>query len=158
MLLAALLVCPFLLAQHTPPAGVIDGAKNPELVPDSTAYRLFFIATAESADATPEQRLRQKAKLTPIELPDADLELVIEILAGFKADYAERISQYNASVVMANESGVSPNLRAFIEDRDFLVQVTRDTLRSALKPDSMTRFDTYVQAQKRHMTVGDEIQ
>ena len=46
-----------------PSAPVIDGAKNPELIPDSTAYRLFFVTTADSATATDAEKVRHRAHL-----------------------------------------------------------------------------------------------
>ena len=89
---------------------VIDGAKHPELVPDSIAYRLFFLAAAELRDATAQEKKQQKAILAPIRLMDSELRSVIEILATFKAAYRTRMDQYNVSVVEANKKGADPDL------------------------------------------------
>src|ERR1700730_13077999 len=140
------------------PADMIDGAKNPTLVPDSTAYRLFFLAASETPDATSQRQLRQRAVLAEVGLNDTELASAIVILNGFKTEYAERIKQYNDTVARANAMGIPPDLAGFLRERDLLVQITRDALRSSLSPEAMARFDAHVQEEKRHMLVAKEIQ
>lgn len=150
-----------LFAQHDHGAvnsDVIDRGKNPELVPDSTAYRLFLLTAGQGSKATTEKRLKQKGILQPIGLSDEEVEVVEGILDQFKDDYTKMVSEYNASVIEANNRGESPDLRTFLERRDFLVQQTRDLLTSSLSNEAMSRFDSHVQAEKRHMTVSKEIQ
>ena len=36
------------------PADVIDGAKQPELIPDAVAYRLYFVTVSETPNASRE--------------------------------------------------------------------------------------------------------
>ena len=137
---------------------LIDGAIHPELVPDSTAYRLFFVATSLPRDATPEDKAQQKAKLDPIGLNDAEFQVAIGILDQFKADYSDLINTYNIQSAAANDQAVPPDFKSFLERRDLLVQITQDSLRSALSAQSFAHFDTYVQGEKRHMLVNREVQ
>lgn len=157
-----LAICPLVIAQHEhlsqKNGNIIDGAKHPELVPDSAAYRLFFASTSVRRDATTQERSQQRTKLEPIEMSDAELQVVVGILDQFKADYTDLIDRYNAHVVDANSKGIPPDFKGFLRDRDLLVETTRDTLRSALTPESLARFDAYVQGEKRHMLVDQEVQ
>ncbi len=65
------------------PPGTIDGAKNPELIPDLDAYRLFFMAIAEPSGATTRQLARLRGKLACLNLSDRDFNTVVAILAEF---------------------------------------------------------------------------
>jgi hypothetical protein len=47
-------------AYSLPTVGIIDGATNPELVRDSVAYRLYFIAVSENSDPSPDQAARPR--------------------------------------------------------------------------------------------------
>ncbi len=46
------------------PPNLIDGSKNPELVPDSTAYRLYLISVSIPANSTELDRVAQHALST----------------------------------------------------------------------------------------------
>src|SRR5262245_48959152 len=47
------------------PPGTIDGAKNPELIPDEVAYRLVLLAFAERENASEAEQARFRAKIAP---------------------------------------------------------------------------------------------
>ena len=66
---------------------VIDGAKTPDLIPDSTAYRLFLITVSEVSNPTSEQLSRQIAFLKTAGLDEDDINSAIPILAKFKSEY-----------------------------------------------------------------------
>ena len=162
---ALLLFCPvFVLGQdvhksvHSDNAQLVDGATHPEMVPDSTAYRMFFIAASLPKDATPEEKAQQKAKLDPIGLSDAEVQVGIDIIDQFSADYTDLINTYNVQAAAASEQGVPPDLKSFLENRDLLVWITRESLRSALTSEGLAQFDIYVQSEKRRMLVNMEVQ
>ena len=52
-------------------AGGVDGSVNPELIPDSTAYRVFFRALTADADQQRQQAMLSRAKLAPPDLTAA---------------------------------------------------------------------------------------
>lgn len=70
-------------ATASDPPGTIDGAKNPELIPDQVALRMIVLAVAEPADATEAQKARALAKLRPIELSEEDTIAFLSLLADF---------------------------------------------------------------------------
>jgi hypothetical protein len=80
---------PFAHVQHiatkAEPPGVIDGKKNPELIPDEVALRMIVLAAAEPADASEAQKERALAKLRPIGLSDLDTLALMNLLGEFRA-------------------------------------------------------------------------
>jgi hypothetical protein len=134
-------------------AGVIDGSQNPQQIPDSTAYRLVLINVSEGPNPTEEQKARQLAFLRASGLDNNDIEAALPVLAKFKSEYSDLISRYNESVAASNASGRSPNVTAFLYQRDTLVQSTRDALGVALSADGMTSLHAHVQHEKTKMKV-----
>jgi len=56
-------------SQHQHPnENVVDGAKNPELIPDSTAYRLWLVTVSLPPNATEKERTFQQAHLKKLHL------------------------------------------------------------------------------------------
>ena len=138
------------------PPDMIDGAKHPELIPDSIAYRLFFLTVAEPADATTEQRARQRAWLRTAGLKDEHVQSAAAALETFKSQYDELVARYNESVRVANEAGANPDSATFLSQQDELVESTREALRAAISPEVMERFDAHVQREKRNMRMAKE--
>lgn len=87
-------------APKTDPPGTIDGAKNPELIPDEVALRMIVLAVAESADAPPEAKARARAKLNPIGLSDEDATAVLDLLADYQSQ-ADAVGQQEAAVLLS---------------------------------------------------------
>jgi len=127
---------------------VIDGSVHPELIPDATAYRLWFIASSEFPNATPAEQMRQKAHLGRAGLSDTDIQAAAGVLASFKVQYSQLIAHYNESD--------TKDLGALIHNREGLVQATRDSLRVVLTPEGMAKIDAHVQREKRLMKVAKE--
>jgi hypothetical protein len=64
---------------------VVYGYKTPDQIPDELAYHHFFLATAESTMPTAEAYDRQQAKLAPLQLSASDKNLLVTVLARFRA-------------------------------------------------------------------------
>ena len=138
----------------TPSVPVIDGSINPELIPDSTAYRLFFVSVAEGAegaDPPAEEVARHKAHLSRIQLKDADGKSLSNALKTFKAQYDDLIKNYNGVADVAILQGEAPDYSAFLRQREALVQSTRDEQKLVLSPEALTKLDGFVQGEKRKM-------
>ena len=58
-------------------SSVIDGAEHPELIPDSIAYRLFFVTVSLKPNPTQEDRNRQQAQLKAIGLQASDMQIFV---------------------------------------------------------------------------------
>lgn len=140
-------------------SAIISGAEHPELIPDSTAYRLFFIAAGEAPNPTEARKARQRAfLLTMGRLPDADNQTVVKVLETFKVRYAALIADYNDQVESAAKTGgIPPDSDEFLKQRDRLVQNTRDQLALGLSADSMKRLDGHVQSEKRAMKIAAKV-
>lgn len=150
-------------AQNSPPhqhaavaSNFIDGSKNPELIPDSSGYRLYFIAVSENPSPSVAETTRQRAHLTSAGLKGDDIQAAATVLADFKTQYAALISLYNESADV--KSGSQAGLPLFLSKREALVQATRDALKTALTPKGMTSFHAHVLGEKARMKVAKEVQ
>ena len=135
--------------QH-PKADIIDGSVNPQAIPDSVAYRLYFVAVSELPTSLPSRR--QHAHLLSAGLKENDIQATAKILASFKTQYAALIAQYNASPEVLNNT--NDGLPLFLAKRDALVQETRDALKAALTPTGMTTLDTHIKQEKAMMKIA----
>src|SRR5713226_3421754 len=91
------------LAQNPPHQHdtIVDGAKNPELIPDSTALRLWLVTVSELPNATAQDRDRQHAHLSSLRLNELDNLQLVTLLADFKSQYLNLIERYNESAKAA---------------------------------------------------------
>lgn len=132
---------------------MIDGAVHPELIPDSIAYRLYFLIASTGTNPTAEDRKHQRAHLNKIGLEDLDREIVVDILAEFRTKYDALEAQYNDAAKAALSRNQVPDTASFLAQLDDLVQSTRDALKLRLTPQAMTQFDAFVQSEKKHMRI-----
>jgi hypothetical protein len=79
-------------AQFPDPPGTIDGAKNPELIPDEVAYKMLFLSIMEPENPTEAQKARQEAKLRMIGLSQDDEASFLARLGEFR----DRIGEVGA--------------------------------------------------------------
>src|SRR5258708_31352895 len=108
----ALCLSPVISAQGTNEnVGEIDGSKTPELIPDDTAYKLWFIAVAEPENPTAEQRNRALAKIRASGLGDNDIAVVMRVLASF---YKEHLA-IDAKLRALSQSAAGDNAGALAD-------------------------------------------
>jgi hypothetical protein len=154
--------CGILLSQtnapthNHPAASVIDGAAHPDLIPDLTAYRLWFAAVSRPPAPTDEQIKSQHMQLAKIGLRDPDEKTLVSILADFSAQYHALIQNYNAEATAEIARGESPDLAALRLQRDLLVQSTHDRIKMTLAPGSWALVDSHVQNEKKRMKISLE--
>jgi hypothetical protein len=125
----------------------IDGSKTPELIPDSTAFRLVLCGLAEAPNATSDQVARQTRKLSMFVTTEADRKVFASLLSNFYAQYAALRAQYKAT------RGLN-NIQPFAPLRDALVSETITQLANQLTSTSMARFRTFVTAAKQRMIIN----
>lgn len=130
---------------------VVDGAKNPELIPDSTAYRLWLVTVSVPTNATDKQRTFQRAHLNRVHLAAADNAQLVSLPTDFKNQYQRLISQYNESAKAALLGGKQADQQSFLQARDDLVSRTRAAITRGLAPESAALIDAHVQREKAHM-------
>ena len=142
--------------QHAAASPMIDGAVHPELIPDSVAYRLYFITVSMTLNPIEEDRKRQQAHLAKIGLQDSDREILVGILTEFRTKYDILVDQYNHSAEAAAGRNEVPDIGSFFRQLDGLVRSTRDTLKLRSTPMAMTQLDGFMQSEKKHMKVQTE--
>jgi hypothetical protein len=129
------------------PPGLVDGSKNPELIPDSAAYRLVFLSLMAKMAADPRDPkalARRHAALNATGLSSGDQNVLIQQLAGFSEHY--KSWQTEASAGPANAASRKAQVAS-------LVLATRDALIRQLSPNGTATFVSYVQARKSRMVV-----
>jgi len=140
-------------AQNSPPhqhataaADVIDGSLHPELIPDSVAFRLYFIALSEKDPTLTEASERQKAFFSTAGLNDADAHVAAAILRTFKQRLDAITDTYNKAVVVTNDS--TSDRALFVSKRESLVQATRNAFNVTLSANGASHLNNHVQREK----------
>jgi len=133
------------------PVTVVDGAKNPELIPDSTAYRVWLVTVSLPSNATDKERAFQQAHLRKLQLSGADYSTLLSVLSDFKDQYLTLIASFNESAKAALLHGSQPDQQSFLQLRDDLVSSTRASIAQRLSPDGAARVEAHVQGEKSHI-------
>jgi hypothetical protein len=143
--------------QHdiAPEPDLIDGATNPELISDTTAYQLWFAAiTADVQDHPEDSQAARRAFLRAAKVNEEDLEKADAVLLHFKTQYAQLLEGYNNDV----NSGGQPSIPSLLAERDSLVESIRGELESTVSAESVKNLREHVQLEKRNMKVAKEDQ
>jgi hypothetical protein len=139
------------------PPGTIDGAKNPELIPDDVAYRLIFIAFAEAEDATAEQKARALGKINPIGFSsddaDAFLRLMGQFYTGMAAIEAQLTQIYQRSPILSPYSTDAATVRDLANQREKLIADTIAALPARLSSEGVAQLQAYLQQAKGGMKI-----
>lgn len=137
----------------TTPETVIDGALHPDQIPDSVAYRLWFLTVSTVPNPTTKDKARQASHLGMIGLESGDRQQLLTILADFRLQWTKLVNDYNESARAAISQNSQPDTTTFLQKRDDLVQHVRDTLKQVLTPDGMGKLDAFVRSEKRSMKI-----
>lgn len=137
------------------PPGTIDGAKNPELIPDDVAYRLVLLAVAEPENATDAQKARFQAKIASAKLNEEDTEAFLRILGTFQKQLGALNAQ--ASQILARNPiplPGTPDYQTLVDlskQREPLFVEAMSAVPARLSADGFTNLQTYIQNAKRGM-------
>jgi hypothetical protein len=128
---------------HTPALPVlVDGAKTPELIPDSLAFQHFIKALAIPDSPSTAQEAVREALLSRLTLSDADHRSFVTALSGVRS------SLDNMAASMAKWPADSPTARAVQADmrrqEAALMDGVRNQLQTNLSADGWTRFNKYI--------------
>lgn len=116
--------------------GIIDGAKSPELIPELTAWRLWLLAVSATDAQHPElDDQRQTAFLNAAGFRTTELYNCKQVLAHFRADYAQLIEDHNKLIEAGKTDG------EFLARRDALVDAARiSMLNRTVNGDRVIKF------------------
>ena len=123
---------------------VIDGSKNPELIPDSTAFRHWLLMASVVPNAPNGDFVRQQAEVSKLRLVDSEKLKLLTILADFRSQYEALIQQHNEQA----QAGKHPDINLLLQQRDSLVEATRVNIRTILLPNNADKIENAVQAYK----------
>lgn len=129
----------------------IDGAVHPELVSDSTAYRLFLAAYAGTDR---QHRLVQSVLFTNIGIPEADQPALTEIIDSFGTAF-QQILNADAAEIAANPTA---DHRNFFTQRDVMVTNILLLLKSRLSSTGFNNLNQYVQREKKNMKISADLE
>ena len=128
------------------PITVIDGEKNPELIPDATAFRMWLVSVSLPPNATEREREFQKAHLTMLRLTERDRLALLPILTDFKTQYLNLIARFNE----AAQKGVQ-DAKLFQAQSDELAQSTRAAIARQLSAVGAANVEGHVQGEKKRI-------
>jgi hypothetical protein len=134
---------PFAQSQQLP-AGWVDGSKNPELIPDSAAYRLVFLSLSTPPASSQHSILKQNALVARIGLSVEDQAILKQVLIEFTAQYTEWQAAWQQPG--AAYSQLTSQAEAIVEQAE-------SALAAQLSPDGNTKLGAYVQNAKKRMAV-----
>jgi hypothetical protein len=135
-------------AHHHPDIAVIDGEKNPELIPDATAFRLWLVSVSLTPNASEQDRKFQEAHLASLHLTAPDHLALLPILTDFKTQYLNLIALFNE----AAQKGVQ-DTKLFQAQADDLVQSTRAAIARQLSAVGAANVEGHVQGEKKKITL-----
>lgn len=122
--------------QQVPP-GWVDGAKNPELIPDHASYRLVLIHLSSMATA------RQDTRIQMIGLQGGDAQTLKNEVALFKKEY----DLWKAKV------GAQPPSDQDDKAAKAMVLASRAAILNMLSPSGASKLSQYVEREKTRMVV-----
>jgi len=147
-------------AQPADPPGTIDGAKNPEMMPDEVAYGLVFLAVAEPMQSTPEQEARPRAKIGRAGMSKLDTEAFLHTVN----EYKNKLDALGAQVDEVYRRNPFPHpastdwqkLADLDRQRQQLTAGTVSALPARLSSDGMRKLYDYLQQAKQGMKIIPE--
>jgi hypothetical protein len=141
-------------AANPDPPGTIDGAQNPEMIPDEKAYKAFFLAVAEPEDAAEERKAMAREKVRTVGHKDLDSEILLHTLSEFDRQMKElhrQSEQVTAQGLALPGTPLARQLDGLYQRKERLVGDTISLLNSRLSIDGARRLYEHVQQiKKRH--------
>ena len=128
--------------------GAIDGAVTPQLIPDSTAYRVYFRFFTADAD-----QARQNAMLHMARFSAADQETVDEVGAYFQSLRTTYMQSVATAAAAARASGTPLDQTALATQEAAIGTQVKALLASKLSSAGMSGLDALVHAAKRNITI-----
>lgn len=137
------------------PPGMIDGSKNPELIPDLAAYRAVLLAFSEPENATDAQKARFQAKIAPAGLSDPDTDAFLGVLTNFRKQSDALHAQ--AAAILARNPFPHPDsvdyqtLKDITQQEQAVFAEAISAIPARLSMDGAAKLETFVKNEKRGM-------
>jgi len=134
----------------------IDGAVNPELIADSTAYRLCLFAWSTAKNPSSDALRHQQVQVAQTGLDSNDQVTFVSILYDFRTKYDAAITAYNDSAKAALARNETTDVHPLLQTLDSLVQSTRGAINLQLSPAGAVRLHSFVVGEKKNMKVQED--
>lgn len=129
---------------------IIDGSQHPEQIPDSAAFRMWFLTVSVLPNATEKNVKIQNAHLAKLQLANETDRVALQgTVNDFRSQYVALIEQYNTTAKTTAANGNRQDLTSFLQQRDDLVDATRAALGLRLSAQSVASVNAAVQAHKK---------
>jgi hypothetical protein len=139
------------------PPGTIEGAKNSDLIPDDTAYRLVLLAFAEPENPTAAQIARFRAKIAGAGLREDDTEALRRILGhmqtGLDGLRAQENTVFAANPIPHPDSTGAAQLAEISKQREGFFAEAMSALPARLSASGAAKLHDFIQKQKHGMKV-----
>ena len=133
---------------------IIDGAVHPELIPDSSAFRLWFSSVSLPENQTTDQQAIQRRQLSSLRLDDGDFEVVTQSIAAFRKGFSALISEQNSRAEQDGRALRTTDNSRFLADRDTLVISLINNLKAQLSPTGWATVSSHVTEEKKNMKLS----
>jgi hypothetical protein len=137
------------------PPGTIDGAKNPELIPDALACEMLFLSLMEPEKATDLQKARQQAKLRKLHLSPQDtaafLQLVNEYRDRRSAIDAQMAAVHRLAPIPTPGTGESQRLAVLQQQKEALAPEIAAIVQGRLSTEGRASLNAGLVDVKRHI-------
>jgi hypothetical protein len=130
-----------------PKLKLIEGSKNPELIEDTTAFRLYFLSISTPTNATPEHYMIQSSKLDELGLSGPDRLQTLLILSDFRQRHDNLIARFNEYATAAQHRGERVDTTLVKQELTDLI----NSVRASLKALSTGDIDGKVAHEKKSM-------
>jgi hypothetical protein len=137
----------FANAQQALQATMIDGSKQPELIPDEVAWRMLLLSTEESGTSPIRSIAIQNAKLQQAGITGPDLNAIKPQLNRF---HSNRVAVDTA----LQDQSISAELRvSLMQQREALFRDTQMAMEKSLSKEGLKGLQEYIQTIKRNITI-----
>ncbi len=131
----------------------IDGATNPELIPDDVALSVWLLAVSETSSAPTDVLLRMQAKLGAVVLSPDDHLILSKAVIHF-ADKRESFRVREESLADASTVDGQQQRQQLATDRQALYLETKQLITTTLSKEGQQSFKRHLLRVKQHMRVG----
>jgi|GEM_PF-2893493 len=123
----------------------VDGAKNPEKIPEDLAAQHFLLAISVPASPSPVELKRQEAQLASLGLAPAERAVVKQELARFRQQWDELEVQWERAGRQAQPEEQSRAVSAISAARRGLAASTISRIRGLLSVESGEKLERHIQ-------------
>ncbi len=131
----------------------IDGAANPELIPDDLALSVWLLAVGETSSSSADVLLRMQAKLAAVALLPNDHLILARAVTSF-ADKRESFRVREGSLAQASTIDGQQQRQQLAADRQALYLETKKLITTTLSEQGQQSFKRHLLRIKQHMRVG----